>query len=382
MADIEKKNEENPVDNKTEDNKTEDNPANGEEGDGKGDSEVVKNDDCKSSPKTKCPTEDQGKSLQSGNNEIDNIKAKISQQVSGTIDALFKNPQECVANYSASAPNMITGMIEGVGNSVAGSFDKIADAFGNMTSAAANAEFVNPIEYAKNLVKIKFQGIFNNIILGENWEEIMKTEKNPNKLAELIMLRSDLLNGAFNSLKFQKKFKPWLDSYMDSLTKSLKMAKPKIDEIKHEIDETIEGFGSNIGTTIGNSVANAILTATSVIPGVGTTISAINAAGKLGENLIKMCEKPISTVGGIYVKTSDAIKKEADRLDCETKKVLNFLPKAGGNGGRRSMGQHKISIKQIKKRINKATKRVNYLLTRFKNKRKKVNYTRRLLNRR
>ena len=44
--DIKKKNEENPGDNKTEDN-----PANGEEGDGKGDSEVVKNDDCKSSPK-------------------------------------------------------------------------------------------------------------------------------------------------------------------------------------------------------------------------------------------------------------------------------------------------------------------------------------------
>ena len=372
-------------DEKGKEGKKEDTPSNDAKGDDKGvsdgDSKVVKNDDCKPSPTTKCPTEDQGKSLQSGNNEIDNIKAKISQQISGTLDALFKNPQECIKNYSASAPNMITGMIEGVGNSVAGSFDKIADAFGNMTSAVADAEFVNPIEYAKNLIKIKFQGIFNKIILGENWEEIMKTEKNPNKLAELIMLRSDLLNGAFNSLKFQNKFKPWLDSYMDSLTKSLQMAKPKIDEIKHEIDETIEGFGSNLGTTIGNSVANAILTATSVIPGVGTAISAVNAAGKLGENLIKMCEKPISTVGGIYVKTTDAIKKEADRLDCETKKVLDFLPKAGGGSGR-SMGRHKISKKQVKKRIHSATKRVNYLLTRFKNKRKKVNYTRRLLNRR
>jgi hypothetical protein len=365
-----------------------------------------KSDDCKPAPNQKCPTEDQAKSLKSGQNEIDNIKAKISSQISGTLDALFKNPEECVVNYVASAPNMITGMIEGIGNSVSGSFDKIADSIGNMANAASEAEFVNPIEYSKNLIKIKFQGIFNKIILGENWEHIMTTEKNPNKMADLIMQRSNILNAAFNDLKFKNKFKPWLENYMNSLTKSLKIAKPKIDEIKHEIDGMIEGFGSNIGTTIGNSLANAIMTATSVIPGVGTVISAVNAAGKLGENLIKMCEQPISTVGGIYLKATDAIKKQADKLECETNKVMNFLPKdnkapsaaapasapasapaaaapAAGGGGGHYKKNNKVTSKNIKKKIHNTTKRINYLLSRFNHKRsKKINYTRRILKRR
>ena len=127
--------------------------------------------------------------------------------------------------------------------------------------------------------------------------------------------------------------------------------------------------------TIGHSITNAIVTALSVLPGIGTAVSAMNSAAKMSEELIKTCGEPIAKIGGISKKISKTVKHQTDILDCEMKKVTKLFdnigkPKVGGGGA--------VTRKNIKKNIQKTTKRVNYMLKQFANKKKKINYTQRL----
>jgi hypothetical protein len=308
-----------------------------------------------------------------GQQQIDNLKAGINDKVSSfgsSLKNMFVNPEKCVNNYVESAPNLISAMIDGIGKSISGSFNSIADSIGHLSDETVDMNLVNPVTYAKNKFTKKFQDVFNQMVLGDGWEAKLNTDQDPAVLAKIIEERSVLMKSAFDNIKFRNGFTKWINNYLDSLTASLEIARPKIDALKKEMNDTVEGIGDGIGTTIGHSVTNAIVTALSVIPGVGTVVAGINSATKMSEELIKTCGEPIAKIGGITKRISNTVKEQTDILDCQVKKVTKLfdsVPKTGG-----SARQNNI------KKIYNTTKRVNYLLNRFAGRQKKINYTRRL----
>jgi hypothetical protein len=187
------------------------------------------------------------------------------------------------------------------------------------------------------------------------------------------------MKSAFDNIEFRGGFTKWINNYLDALTSTLEIGRPKIDALKKEVTDTIEGLGDSVGATIGHSITNAIVTSLSVLPGIGTAVNAINSASKISEELIKTCGEPIAKIGGISKQISKTVKHQTDILDCEMKKVTKLFdnigkPKSGG--GTRRVGAD--TRKHIKKNIQKTTKRVNYLLKQFAGQKKKINYTQRL----
>ena len=329
----------------------------------------AKADDCKNTVKDdteKCPPPKL--------NAVENFKAGVNKKVEGvgkSLHKMFVNPVECINNYAGSAPNLISGMV----NSIAESVNNVASSIGHLTDETVNMNIVNPFSYAKNKFVKKFQDVFNQMLLGDGWEKLMNTEKDPARIAAVIEQRSSLMKSAFDNIEFRGGFTKWINNYLDALTSTLEIGRPKIDALKKEVNDTIEGLGDNIGATIGHSITNAIVTALSVLPGIGTAVSAMNSAAKMSEELIKTCGEPIAKIGGISKKISKTVKHQTDILDCEMKKVTKLFdnigkPKVGGGGA--------VTRKNIKKNIQKTTKRVNYMLKQFANKKKKINYTQRL----
>ena len=332
-----------------------------------------KPDDCKNTVKDdaeKCPPPKP--------NPVENFRAGVNKKVDGvgkSLHKMFVNPVECINNYVGSAPNLISSMVTSIGNSISDSFNKIADSVGHLTDETVNMNIVNPFSYAKNQFVKKFQNVFNQMLLGDGWEKLMNTEKDPSRIAAVIEERSSLMKSAFDNIEFRGGFTKWINNYLDALTSTLEIGRPKIDALKKEVNDTIEGLGDSVGATIGHSITNAIVTSLSVLPGIGTAVNAINSASKISEELIKTCGEPIAKIGGISKQISKTVKHQTDILDCEMKKVTKLFdnigkPKVGGGGA--------VTRKHIKKNIQKTTKRVNYLLKQFAGLKKKINFTQRL----
>ena len=339
---------------------------------------AAKADSCKNTVKDeddKCPP--------SKPNLVEDFRAGVNKKVDGvgkSLHKMFVNPVECINNYAGSAPNLISGMVNSIGNSISDSFNKIADSIGHLTDETINMNIVNPFTYAKNQFVKKFQDVFNQMLLGDGWERLMNTEKDPSRIAAVIEERSFLMKSAFDNIEFRGGFTKWINNYLDALTATLEIGRPKIDALKKEVNDTIEGLGTDVGTTIGHSITNAIVTTLSVLPGIGTAVNAINSASKISEELIKTCGEPIAKIGGISKKISKTVKHQTDILDCEIKKVTKLFDNVGKPkvGGGTSGGGTSGTRKNVQKNIQKTTKRVNYMLKQFACKKKKINYTQRL----
>jgi len=341
----------------------------GAEGD-KSDKDKPKTDDCLK-PK-KCPPVERNVAQQ----KIDDFKQSVNKKISGygsSLSHLFTNPAKCANNYAATVPNLVSGIINSIGESISGSFNKVADSMGHFSNEAVNMELVNPFTYAYNQFKKKFQDVFNQMILGEGWEKLLKTEKDPAVLAKIIEERSSLMRAAFDDIEFRGGFTKWINNYLEALTSTLEIAKPKINSLKKEMEDTVERLGDNLGTTAGHAITNAIVSAISALPVVGGIVSLINTVTGTAESIAKACQEPIVKIGGITARISSTINQQTDRLDCQVKKVTKIFDKVANVGKK----QHGGTMKNRKKIIN-TTKRVNYLLKQFAGKRKSVNYTRRL----
>jgi hypothetical protein len=352
---------------KAEEPKADEKPAEGAEGDKK---EGEKGDDCVKKQECK-PAE-----RNAGQQKIDDFKRSVNKKVMGygsSLNHLFVNPGLCANNYVTTMPNLVSGIINSIGDSISGTFNKVADSMGNLSDEAVNMNLVNPFSYAQNQFKKKFQDVFNQMILGDGWEKLLNTEKDPAVLAKIIQSRSSLMKEAFNDIEFRGGFTKWINNYLDALTSTLEIAKPKINSLKKEMEDTVERLGDNLGKTAGHAITNAIVSAISALPVVGGIVSVINTMSSTAESVANACQEPITKIGGITARISNAVKKETDRLDCQVKKVTKLFdsvgkPKVGGAS----------TSKNRKKQIMHTTRRVNYLLKQFAVKQKPVNYTRRL----
>jgi hypothetical protein len=332
-----------------------------------------KTDDCVK-PK-ECPPAERN----AGQKKIDEFKRGVNKKISGfgsSLSHLFTNPAKCANNYAATVPNLVSGIINSIGESISGSFNKVADSMGNLTNEAVNINLVNPFTYAENQFKKKFQDVFNQMILGDGWEKLLNTEKDPAVLAKIILDRSSLMKAAFDDIEFRGGFTKWINNYLDALTSTLEIAKPKINSLKKEMEDTVERLGDNLGTTAGHAITNAIVSAISALPIVGGIVSVINTVSSTAESVAKACQEPIAKIGGITARISSTINQETERLDCNVKKVTKIFDKVANIGKKQHGGA--MTIKNRKKKIINTTRRVNYLLKQFAGKRKSVNYTRRL----
>ena len=311
--------------------------------------------------------------------KIDNFKASVNKKVMGygeSLNHLLVNPGKCVNNYVGSVPNLISGIIESIGESVSGSVNNIADSFGHLTDEAVDLNIVNPFSYAKNQFVKKFQDVFNQMILGDNWEKLLNTEKDPAVLSRVIQDRSVLMKAAFDDIEFRGGFTKWINNYLDALTSTLEIARPKINHLKKEAEDTVERLGDNLGKTAGHAITNAIVSAISALPVVGGIVSVINTISSTAESVAEACKEPITKIGGITARISNTVKQETDRLDCKVKKVTKLFDKVASAGTKTQKGGGGGAT--TKKNIQKTTKRVNYLLKQFGSKKKKINYTQRL----
>jgi hypothetical protein len=329
---------------------------------------------------------------------LDGMKKKLDDKVKNAgknIMTAITNPAKCASIAVGAVPSMIDGVFK----SISSGLDGVAKSFGGVTTAAANQGFggiMAPFKIGHAMFTQKLQNLASDIALGPDfWIKHPEFKgMDIKKIAPIItnaaLKRSQIYSAAIDDAEFRAIFKPWLKQYTDSLMKVLKIAQPDIDRINADVKGIIEGMGDNVGDSIGRAISGVITSALGALPVVGGIASAINAADQLGTKFIEKCGPIVAKGAGIYVPVKMGIDKQINRLNCEADKLSHKLdplmkklenattvgPKKGQSGGMQSGCG---SGRNIKKKIQKTTKRINYLLKRFTCRRThKTNYTRRL----
>jgi hypothetical protein len=308
-------------------------------------------------------------------------KGKIDEGLKDSVKLVassLTNPVKCAALAVGAVPSMITG----IGKSISGAFDGITESINNTFIAANNKGYsgiFGPIKIAHAMFLGKLQGVINDIALGHDAEKILSNPKMTAKiLFDKLVLRSKMYKLAVEDAQFRGVFKEWITEYVNTLMTAFKIAQPEIDRINKEVKYIIEGAGDNIGESLGHALTNVIVSVISAVPVVGWIAPVVKTADELGRGIIKGCHTPITQGAGIIMPVVNEFNKQKSQLKCEVKKlekkiepmVEKFERQVQAGGG---------NNKKTKRKIYKATKRVNVLLNRFTCKQnQKINYTRRL----
>jgi hypothetical protein len=147
------------------------------------------------------------------------------------------------------------------------------------------------------------------------------------------------------------------------------IAADKAAKAAEEAEEAAKASEAASGTAAASEAAG---TATATISKSGIASALVSTAGNVISSALETLVSTIPAVGGIAAKITKTVKKETDRIDSRIQNITKMMPRVGGGGG----AARKKS--NTKKKIKKTTKRINYLLSRFKGRRKKINYTKRL----
>ena len=326
---------------------------------------------------------------------LDGMKEKLDEKVKNAgknIVTAITNPAQCAANVVGAVPTIFSGSLKAISDGL----DGIANSFNGVTTAAADQGFdgiLAPFKIGHAMFTQKLQKMASDIALGPDfWDKHpefkgMTAKEVAPIVTDAALKRSDIYSAAIDDAEFRAIFKPWLQKYIDSLKNVLKIAQPDIDRINADVKAIIEGMGDNVGDSIGHAVSGVITSALGALPGVGGIANAINSADQLGTKFIESCGPIVAKAGGIYVPAKMGFDKQVSRLNCEVdklshkldplmKKLENATTISPQKGGMRS---RTMRSRDIKKKIQKTTKRVNYLLKRFTCRQNhKTNYTRRL----
>jgi hypothetical protein len=314
-------------------------------------------------------------------------KGKIDEGLKDSVKLVassLTNPVKCAALAVGAVPSMITG----IGKSISGAFDGITDSINNTFIAANNKGYsgiFGPIKIAQAMFLGKLQGVINDIALGHDAEKILSDPKMTAKiLFDKLVLRSKMYKLAVEDAQFRGVFKEWITEYVNTLMTAFKIAQPEIDRINKEVKYIIEGAGDNIGESLGHALTNVIVSVISAVPVVGWIAPVVKTADELGRGIIKGCHAPITQGAGIIMPVVNEFNKQKSRLNCEVKKLEKKIEPMVEKFERQAQAQAGGgNNKKTKRKIYKATKRVNVLLDRFSSKQnQKINYTRRLNRRR
>ena len=153
-------------------------------------------------------------------NMMDNAKKRLDDSVKTGVKTLMvtlTNPAKCATLAVGSVPVMITG----IGNSIAGAFDKITKSINNSATAVKNKGFSGifaPFHIAHAMFMLKLQGVVNNIALGPDAEIILSNPQLTAKiLFDKLVFRSKIYKLALEDAEARGVLKIWIGDYVNSL---------------------------------------------------------------------------------------------------------------------------------------------------------------------
>ena len=290
---------------------------------------------------------------------------KVTSAKDAAVNAVT-NPVKCAANSAANIVNVVPTMIENVGNAIAGSIDKIGNSFGNATDKAANMVFANPLapfEIAYRSSMKKLQDIFAGIVLGVDAPKILADPNmNPDKLLADMLKNSAAFKKIVDTPNFQAIFNKWLQEYAAALDKTIELGRPTINKVTDKLTGIVTDTSNRIGDALTKSLTNIITSALRSIPFLGAAVNIVALASKIADQIMAICE-PILSKGGFVAATAiNAADIQVNEAKCkvnELKKkidpLLNSISQAGGGGGANNK----------RKKIDRATKRLKWMLNRF-----------------
>lgn len=330
--------------------------------------------------------------------------AEKGKVVLSKVGKIVTDKGECISAITNELPNIIPNMIEKIGNSAANSMDKISASMSKLFSEFGREvpgypNIFGPLEVLYAIIMIKITNVFSKIILGPKANEIMAKPETTNKtMAKSMGDSGKKMTKFISSPEFQKVFKEWLTNYVVSLLVTLDIAEDQIKKITDKIKDILSTLGGNLGKTVGAALMNFIKSVIAEIPIVGGIVGAILSIGTLANNVVETCTPIITKGAGVvlpianllnskYNKTKSDIKCFNDTLLAPMMAKLDAMPtpeapnvavKEGGEGeeynnneqtgGANYMRGGKNSTKQkvYRAKINRATKRVQRMLHKFK----------------
>ena len=294
-------------------------------------------------------------------------------------------PSKCAKEIVSILPTT-----DGIQKAIDNMFDSIAEGFNkigksaeymknNVTGMVLDDEgwpdFLAPFKIVAYSAVKDVQDRIGNFALGDKWHETLNDPKlKPDELLADILKTSDSYKKLIDNPKFQDIFKEWIDNYAGVLDEAIELGRPAIKGVEDKATEVINDTSKRIGDALTKSLSEIVSSAVKAVPVVGIPANAAFMTKTIGENLQKVCE-PALTKGGIAaaevintaVKYGEQAKCELDNL----KKKMSPLLEKSQNGGSCSG----MSVERKRKNINKATKRLKRMLSRFTRRRTKpINY--------
>jgi len=353
------------------------------EGDGEGENSS-KDANGKCVGKDSCAGDGIAADLQAPKKEFDSMDKIVKDKMYNGMKNAWTNLSDkakCPIYVGKTLPEIIPNMITKIGQSTAGAFNNVSNSIKNLFDQVSGQEIkgypnmFGPFEVAYASVIIKIQNVINKIALGADADKILADPKiKSGELLDKMMRTSKRYKDAIKDAETRNIFKDWMKNYTDALLETLDVAKPEVDRINKELNNIIEGMGDNIGESLSHALVNVVQSAVANVPVVGGIVSAVLSADQLGQEIINACKPPIAKGAGIVMPVVNGVNKQIDKTKCQlndlAKKfepIMKKLDKLEGGGG----GKNK-TVKNVGKKINNTTRRVEYILSRFGNNQRKT----------
>jgi hypothetical protein len=333
--------------------------------------------------KDSCAGDGIAANLQAPKKEFDSMDKIVKDKMYNSMKNAWTNLSDkakCPIYVGKTLPEIIPNMITKIGQSTAGAFNNVSNSIKNLFDQVSGQDIkgypniFGPFEVAYAAVIIKIQNVINKIALGADADKILADPKiKSGELLDKMMRTSKRYKDAIKDAQTRDIFKDWMKNYTDALLETLDVAKPEVDRINKEINNIIEGMGDNIGESLSHALVNVVQSAVANVPVVGGIVSAVLSADQLGQEIINACKPPIAKGAGIVMPVVNGINKQIDKTKCQlndlAKKfepVMKKLDKLEGGGGKNK------TVKNVGKKINNTTRRVEYMLSRFGNNQRKT----------
>jgi len=381
------------------DDKGKEDPDKGKEGDGglnKGSStdpdKGESSNDCPEGQKI-CIVSGLAKKIIEKGNVIDAAKEQIVNSVTNKVASIkntiiedIKNPVKCAADVIVGLPTAVENFLNGIANGL----NNIGNAAENALEKSATMVFENPFAPFEVFFygKIKnFQLFFANILLGAKGKEILlDPNMSPEKILQAMLKLSESFTKIFDHPMFQKIFNKWLTNYAAVLDKGINMAMVPLTGVTDKLTGIVTDTTKRVGDAIGASLTNIIDSILKSIPFVGVVFNVGSLAKKIAGKIMAICE-PFIAKGGLAVSTVANIGyNEYNKAKCQVnslkKKIDPILKTINSAAGTNQAGGSfsEMSIERKRKKMHKATKRVQRMLLKFTRRQNKpTNYAKRLL---
>ena len=380
-------------DDKGKDDKGKDDKGKDDKGkDGEKDKESTSNSDCPEGQKI-CIATNLAKNIIEKGNIVDAAKAQIVNAVTSKVASIKNTIMEDIGNPVKCASDVIVGLpavAENFLNGIANGLNNIGNAAENALEKSATLVFENPFAPFEVFFygKIKnFQLFFANLLLGANGKDILlDPNMSPEKILKAMLKLSESFTKIFDHPMFQEIFNKWLTNYAAALDKGINIAMVPLTGVTDKLTGIVTDTSKKIGDAIGSTLTNIIDSILKSIPIVGAVFNVGSLAKKIAGKIMSVCE-PFVAKGGLAVGTLanigyDQYNKAKCQVNSLKKKIdpilksINSTTGASQTGG----GFAGMSIEKRRKKMHKATKRVQRMLLKFTRRQNKpTNYEKRLL---